>query len=119
MRKAAERMRWRIWDLINELHKKVANFLVRTFDRILIPTFETSQMVTKLASSTSRNMLTFRHYGFKEYLKARGQQAMCEVIEVNEAYTTKTCSYCGTEHKMGSKKRMKQGGSGSVNAVRM
>jgi putative transposase len=107
MRKAAERMRWRIWDLINELHKKVANFLVRTFDRILIPTFETSQMITKLASSTSRNMLTFRHYSFKEYLKARGQQAMCEVIEVNEAYTTKTCSYCGTEHKMGSKKRMK------------
>jgi putative transposase len=37
MRKAAERMRWRIWDLINELHKKVANFLVRTFDRIFIP----------------------------------------------------------------------------------
>jgi putative transposase len=107
MRKAAERMRWRIWDLINELHKKVTNFLVRTFNRILIPTFETSQMVTKLASSTARNMLTFRHYGFKEYLKARGQQAMCEVIEVNEAYTTKTCSYCGTEHKMGSKKRMK------------
>jgi putative transposase len=119
LKQAAERMRWRIWDLINELHKKVANFLVHTFDRILIPTFETSQMVTKLASSTSRNMLTFRHYGFKEYLKARGQQAMCEVIEVNEAYTTKTCSYCGTEHKMGSKKRMKRGGSGSVVVVRM
>jgi putative transposase len=107
MRKAAERMRWKIWDLINDLHKKVANFLVRTFNRILIPTFETSQMVTKLASSTARNMLTFAHYRFKQYLKNRGQQAMCEVIEVNEAYTTKTCSYCGTEHKMGSKKRMK------------
>jgi putative transposase len=55
LKQAAERMRWKIWDLINELHKKVANFLVRTFDRIFIPTFETSQMVTKLASSTSRN----------------------------------------------------------------
>jgi putative transposase len=64
-------------------------------------------------------MLTFRHYSFKEYLKARGQQAMCEVIEVNKAYTTKTCSYCGTEHKMGSKKRVKRGGSGSVVVVRM
>jgi len=107
LKQAAERMRWKIWDLINELHKKVANFLVRTFDRILIPTFETSQMVTKLASSTSRNMLTFAHYRFKQYLKARGQQAMCEVIEVSEAYTSKTCSYCGTQHKIGSKKRMK------------
>jgi len=107
LKQAAERLRWKIWDLINELHKKVANFLVRTFDRILIPTFETSQMVTKLASSTSRNMLTFAHYRFKQYLKARGQQAMCEVIEVSEAYTSKTCSYCGTQHKIGSKKRMK------------
>jgi putative transposase len=107
LKQAAERMRWKIWDLINELHKKVANFLVRTFDRIFIPTFETSKMVTKLASSTSRNMLTFAHYRFKQYLKARGQQAMCEVIEVSEAYTSKTCSYCGKMHKIGSKKRMK------------
>jgi len=37
LKQAAERMRWRIWDLINELHKKVANFLVRTFNRIFIP----------------------------------------------------------------------------------
>jgi putative transposase len=107
LKQAAERMRWKIWDLVDELHKKVANFLVRTFDRIFIPTFETSKMVKKLASSTSRNMLTFAHYRFKQYLKARGQQAMCEVIEVSEAYTSKTCSYCGKMHKIGSKKRMK------------
>jgi putative transposase len=49
-------------------------------------------------------LMTFRHYGFKEYLKARGQQAMCEVVEVSEAYTSKTCSYCGTQHKIGSRK---------------
>jgi putative transposase len=107
LKHAAERIRWKIKDLINELHKKTANFLVRTFNRVFIPTFETSQMVTKLASSTSRNMLTFAHYRFKEYLKARGQQAMCEVVEVSEAYTSKTCSYCGTIHKIGSKKTMK------------
>jgi len=29
------------------------------------------------------------------------------VIEVSEAYTSKTCSYCGKMHKIGSKKRMK------------
>jgi hypothetical protein len=49
--------------------------------------------------------LTFAHYRFKQYLKDRGQQAMCEVIEVSEAYTSKTCPYCGTQHKIGSKKR--------------
>ncbi len=109
LKKAAERMRWRVYDLIDDLHKKVANYLVRTFNRILIPAFETSQMVTKLVSRVSRSMLTFGHYRFKEYLKSRGQQAGCEVLEVNEAYTSKTCSYCGTQHKISSKKRMKCG----------
>jgi len=107
LKQAAERMRWKIWDLIDELHKKTANFLVRNFDRIFIPSFETSHMVIKLASSTARNMLTFAHYRFKQYLKDRGQQAMCEVVEVSEAYTSKTCSYCGTQHKIGSRKVMK------------
>jgi putative transposase len=104
LKQAAERMRWKIFDLIEELHKKMANFLCRTFDRIFIPSFETSQMVTKLHSSTARNMMTFAHYRFKEFLKAKGQEFMCQVIECTEAYTSKTCSYCGKIHKIGSKK---------------
>ena len=106
LKQAAERMRWKIFDLIEELHKKTANFLCRTFDRIFIPSFETSQMVTKLHSSTARNMMTFSHYRFKQFLMTKGQEFMCQVIECNEAYTSKTCSYCGTIHKIGSKKRM-------------
>jgi putative transposase len=43
LKHADERMRWKIYDFVDELHKKTANFLVRTFDRIFIPTFETSQ----------------------------------------------------------------------------
>jgi len=107
LKQAAERMRWKLFDLIDELHKKTANFLCRTFNRIFIPSFETSQMVTKLHSSVARNMMTFAHFRFKEYLKTKGQEFMCEVIECNEAYTSKTCSYCGKIHKIGSKKTMK------------
>jgi hypothetical protein len=54
LRKAAERIRWKIYDLIDDLHKKTANFLCKTFDKVFIPTFETSQMVTKLNSSVAR-----------------------------------------------------------------
>jgi putative transposase len=107
LKQAAERMRWKIFDLIEELHKKTANFLCRTFDRIFIPSFETSQMVSKLHSSTARNMMNFAHYRFKQFLMAKGQEFMCQVIECNEAYTSKTCSYCGKIHKIGSKKIMK------------
>ena len=47
MKQAANRMRWKIRDLRDELHYKAARFLVDQFDLILIPTFETSQMVRR------------------------------------------------------------------------
>lgn len=105
--KALKRLRWKIKDLIDDMHKKTAHFLVINFDEILIPIFKTSQMVTKLNSKTSRSMLTFSHYRFKEFLKVKAQEYSCKVIEVNEAYTSKTCSYCGKIQNIGSKKIMK------------
>lgn len=107
MRKAAGRLRWKIYDLIDDLHKKTASFLVTRFDKVFLPTFETSQMVTKLHSKTARSMLSFAHFRFKSFLKAKAEEYSCEVVDVNEAYTSKTCSYCGEIHSIGSKKIMK------------
>lgn len=44
---AASRIRAKIKHLVTELHHKTAKFLVDNFDVILLPTFETSQMVSK------------------------------------------------------------------------
>ncbi len=107
MRKAAERMRWRIKDFMDDCHKKLAYFLVTRFDTILLPTFETSQMVSKLRSKTARAMLTWAHDRFKQRLKAKAEEYSAEVVDVCEAYTSKTCSYCGHLHKIGSRKRMR------------
>ena len=104
--KAICRIRWRIKDLISELHHKTASFLVRNFDTILLPTFETSQMVPGLFSKVARSMLTFAHYKFKQFLKFKAKEYSCTVIDVNEAYTSKTCSYCGKIHNIGNKKQM-------------
>lgn len=101
------RIRWRIRDLISELHHKVASFLVRNFDTIFLPVFETSQMVTKLCSKVARSMLSFAHYRFRQFLKFKAREYSCEVIDVNEAYTSKTCSYCGKIHNIGKKKQLK------------
>ena len=105
--KLSRKIRWRIKDLINDLHHKTANFLVKNFDVILLPTFETQEMVSNLRSKTSRMMLTLAHYRFKQFLKAKAEEYGCLVIDVNEAYTSKTCSYCGKIHKIGSKKILK------------
>jgi putative transposase len=104
---AAERQRWKIFDLIDDLHKKTAHFLVTRFSEIVIPTFETSQMVTKLRSKTARSMLTFAHYRFKQFLLAKAEEYSCKVRIVSEAYTSKTCSYCGRIQNIGSKKVFK------------
>ena len=104
---AAERQRWKIFDLIDDMHKKTAHFLVTRFSEIVIPTFETSQMVTKLRSKTARSMLTFAHYRFKQFLIAKAEEYSCKVIVVSEAYTSKTCSYCGCIQNIGSKKIFK------------
>jgi putative transposase len=109
IRKAAERLRWKIRDLIDDLHHKTANFLVRNFDIVFLPTFETQRMVSKLRHKTARMMLTFAHFRFKSFLKAKGEEYSCEVIDVSEAYTSKTCSYCGKIHNIGSRKVMRCG----------
>ncbi len=43
------KIRQKVQNLIDELHWKVARFLTDNFDVILLPTFETKQMVSKAA----------------------------------------------------------------------
>jgi putative transposase len=90
---AAARMREKIKNLIDELHHKAARFLVSNFDCILLPTFETSQMVgktnRKIRNKTVRSMMTFAHYRFKRFLKNKAFELGKVVLDVCEAYTRK------------------------------
>jgi putative transposase len=104
MRQAAFRIRTRIKHLIDEIHHKAAHWLCTMFDVILIPSFETSQMVSKLHSQTARAMLTWAHYRFKQFLIQKAVELKARVIEVSEAYTSKTCSRCGLVQEIGSRK---------------
>ena len=45
--RAIKRIRCRIRDLIDELHKQVSRWLVDNYDVILLPTFETSELVMR------------------------------------------------------------------------
>ena len=99
LRKAANRIKVKIRNLINELHKKVAHFLVTHFDIILLPTFESKQMTKrggrKLRRKSVRQMLTLSHYTFKAFLKQKAREYGVRVIDVCEAYTSKTVSWTG------------------------
>ncbi|MEH1784846.1 MAG: transposase [Nostoc sp.] len=93
---AATRLRGQIKNLVSELHKKTAKFSVDNFDVILLPTFETSQMSKKgkrrIRSKSVRQMLTLSHYQFKQFLKHKAFEYRKVVLDVNEAYTSKTVS---------------------------
>ena len=99
LRKAAKRIKVKIRNLIDELHKKVAHFLVTNFDIILLPTFESQQMTKrgarKLRRKSVRQMLTLSHHRFKVFLKQKALEYGVIVIDVCEAYTSKTVSWTG------------------------
>ena len=69
------------------------------FDIILLPTLETSEMVLrgarKLRAKSVRSMLTCAHYRFQQFLKWKCRQTDKQLLLVNEAYTSKTCSWSG------------------------
>ena len=99
MKKAANRMRWKIRDLIDELHWKTVNFLVQHFDVILLPTFETADMAKKakrkIGRKSVRSMLTLSHYRFKERLRTKCRELGKVLVDCCEAYTSKTVSWTG------------------------
>jgi putative transposase len=111
-RKAADKIRLKIRNLIDELHHKIARFLVDNFDIILLPTFETSQMTVrkerKIRAKSVRQMLTLSHYRFKQFLKHKAFEIGKTVLDVNEAYTSKTVSWTGEIiHNLGGRKKIK------------
>jgi putative transposase len=102
MRQAAFRLRERIRNLVDECHRKVAAFLTDNYRLIFLPTFESAKMVAKagrkFGSKTARAMLTWAHYRFKQFLKFQAKKKNVVVVEVSEAYTSKTCTKCGHIH---------------------
>jgi putative transposase len=111
-KKASDRLKSRIQHLVKELHHKTARFLVDNFDVILLPSFESSQMVSKsrrkIRSKTVRQMLTLSHYQFKKHLEWKAWElGKVALTELNEAYTSKTVSWTGEIQKIGGSRVIK------------
>jgi putative transposase len=109
---AATRLRGKMKCLVDELHKKTAKFLINNFDVILLPTFETSNMSRKakrrIRAKSVRQMLTLSHYQLKLFIKHKAFENSKVVIDVNEAYTSKTVSWTGElVKKLGGSKIIK------------
>ena len=97
---ALVRARERIRALVSEVHRKIAHWLCSNFEHIILPKFEVSNMVNrktrKIRSDTVRAMLTWGHYRFQQWLLHKASIEGCKVYICSEAYTSKTCTRCGT-----------------------
>ena len=95
----------------HHMHYTLSNFLLDNFQKILLPTFKTGEMVQKdvrpFGRKTARDMLTWSHYEFQQRLiwKATRRGRDRDVYLVDESYTSKTCGVCGKiNNKLGGSK---------------
>ena len=94
---------------IDDLHKKVSEFLVTRFENIHLGKISTSSIISNkrsnLGSINKRRMNVLSFYKFTETIKIMAKKYKCNIIEVNEYMTSKTCHNCKNIDKdLGMKK---------------
>ena len=114
-RKALMRIKSKINNLIDELHFKSINYIVNTYDIILLPNFNVSDMVSKtkrkIQSKSVRSMMGLRFHQFAQRLIAKAEVLGKQVIRMSEAYTSKVVSWTGeVNNKLGSAKKVSANG---------
>jgi len=102
----------RIINIVDEMHWKIINYLTNTYERIYIGKLNMKDVVnneTSVISNMSKRVGSMmKHFQFRQRLIFKCKSKRINCIEVNERYTSKTCSRCG-EYKanLGSNKKYK------------
>ncbi len=103
------RLLQRVRRRVDDLHYKVAAWVVRNFRLVLLPEFSTSKMASPpgrahrvISSRLCRAMITWSHHRFQRRLLDLSQRYFnVKVFLVNEAMTTKQSGECGKVNNIG------------------
>lgn len=98
LKRAINRHHEKINNIQKELHHKVAIYLCENYKRIMVTDFSSKKVNNKngkLDALSKRILGKISHYKFKQCLQNKCLEYGCQYIEVNEAYTSKTCCNCG------------------------
>jgi putative transposase len=95
----------KVKNLVDEMHWKTINYLIKNYDIILLPDFRISQMIKgyKLKKITKRLMVMYSFHRFKEKLQYKCGIYNKKLLIVDESYTSCTCGRCGHINKTGGK----------------
>jgi len=80
---------------IDDLHNKSVKYLTDNYDIIILPHFNTKQIIRERNRFFNRKLLALAHYKFRMRLQAKCDVLGKKLVIVNESYTSKTCADCG------------------------
>lgn len=90
-------------DLKDELHHKITSYLTGQYSHIVIGKLNVSDLVKRegrfLRTKEVRSILGLSHYQFRMRLAQKSNEMGVNLIQANEAWTSKTCTACGNKNK--------------------
>lgn len=95
LRIASLRIGKKIENLVTDLHRKACKWICENYSNVYLPRLNFHKC--KRLNKRSKSLLaSFRHCEFlNTVMRSAKRYPFCHVYEVNEAYTSKTCSNCG------------------------
>jgi putative transposase len=101
-KKKINRIETRKANLVDELHWKTINRLLKMNDFIFYGDIKSHDIVKNGKNRTlNTDMNNLKFYKFKQRLLFKSIERGKKVYEVKEHYTTQTCSFCGSMYKPG------------------
>jgi transposase len=104
LKRRERKVYYKLNNLIDDLHHKTSDFLTKTFNYIILPSFESQEIAkNNKIRCVNRDLLQLKHYLFQQRLKAKCELRNCTLDICTEEYTSKTCGFCGCLNNVGSK----------------
>jgi putative transposase len=92
-------------NLINELHWKTINHLLKNNDVLFYGDIKSHNIVkNKKNANLNKSVNNLKFFIFKQRLHFKAIEKNKKVFEIKECYTTKTCSFCGKINEPGISK---------------
>ena len=96
MNKAFLRINKRIYNLVNDAHRKISKWLCENYNYILVPKLKFHTFKKNTSKIIKKKMVVWSHCKFVDCLINKSREyPNCKIQVVNEQYTSKTCSNCG------------------------
>ena len=104
MKKANLKINEKIFNLVEEMHKKLTLWLVKSYDYIYIPRLNFHNF-KNLNKTSKKKLASLRHCSFLKRLQEKTREySRTKIFEVSEVYTSKTCTCCGAiDNDLGNK----------------